>query len=87
VCTALDQCHDVGVCNPSSGACSNPDAPDGSACDDADLCTQTDACDAGSCVGDNPVVCAALDQCHDAGLCDSGTGECSNPEKVLGTLC
>ncbi len=23
-CTVLDQCHTLGVCNPSTGGCSNP---------------------------------------------------------------
>ncbi|MBK9262306.1 MAG: hypothetical protein IPM54_21185 [Polyangiaceae bacterium] len=31
-CTATDACHDVGVCNPSTGQCSNPAKPDGTDC-------------------------------------------------------
>ncbi|HEY2407550.1 MAG TPA: hypothetical protein VGI10_16190, partial [Polyangiaceae bacterium] len=31
-CSALDQCHDVGTCDPTSGACSNPIAKDLTAC-------------------------------------------------------
>ena len=31
VCTASDQCHVAGTCNPSSGTCSNPDKANGSA--------------------------------------------------------
>jgi hypothetical protein len=38
-------------------------------------------------VGGNPVACTPLDQCHDAGTCDSGTGLCSNPAKQNGTGC
>jgi cysteine-rich repeat protein len=87
VCTALDQCHDVGTCNPLSGTCSNPPKPDGSACTDGNACTQTDTCAGGVCGGANPVVCTALDQCHDAGTCDTGTGVCSNPSKPDGTTC
>ena len=33
------------------------------------------------------VVCTPLDQCHDAGVCDPGTGVCSNPVKANGTSC
>jgi hypothetical protein len=33
------------------------------------------------------VTCAALDQCHLAGVCDSNTGVCSNPIKADGTAC
>ncbi len=86
VCTALDQCHDVGVCNPGTGVCSNPAKPDGSSCSDGNACT-ADTCQAGSCVGVSNVVCTALDQCHDVGVCNPGTGVCSNPAKPDGTTC
>jgi hypothetical protein len=86
-CTALDQCHDVGVCDPQTGLCSNPVKANGTACNDTDLCTQTDTCQAGVCTGSNPVTCTALDQCHDVGVCNSGTGLCSNPPKANGTPC
>jgi hypothetical protein len=33
------------------------------------------------------VVCTAKDTCHNAGICDSGTGLCSNPAKPTGTVC
>jgi cysteine-rich repeat protein len=87
VCTPLDQCHVVGVCHPATGVCSNPNQTDGTGCDDIDLCTQTDRCQNGNCVGANGVVCTALDQCHIAGVCNPGTGMCSNPEKVSGFGC
>src|SRR5207245_5859373 len=84
VCAARDQCHDAGVCDPPSGICSNPYKADGSACDDGDACTLTDTCQAGTCAGANPVLCEALDQCHDAGVCDPATGICSDPDKADG---
>jgi RHS repeat-associated protein len=87
VCTALDQCHVAGACDPTSGACSNPAKSDGSACSDGNACTQSDSCQNGTCAGSNPVVCAALDQCHTAGSCDTSTGVCSNPTKTNGTAC
>ena len=87
VCTASDQCHDVGTCDASTGACSNPAKADGVACDDGNTCTQTDTCQAGSCTGGNPVVCTASDQCHDVGTCDASTGACSNPARADGTVC
>ena len=87
VCTALDQCHDVGTCAPGTGMCSNPAKTDGAPCNDSDACTQTDQCTGGACVGGNPVVCTALDQCHDVGTCDTGTGLCSNPTKPDTTAC
>src|SRR6185369_16394958 len=78
-CTAIDQCHTAGTCDPSTGSCSNPAAADGTACDDSNACTHSDGCQAGSCVGTDPVVCAASDQCHTAGTCDPSTGACSDP--------
>jgi len=82
VCTASDQCHDAGICNPLTGTCTDPPKADGVACDDGDLCTQADTCQAGVCVGADPVVCAPQDPCHLAGVCDPATGVCSDPPKI-----
>ena len=87
VCTPLDPCHDAGTCDTGTGICSNPAKADGTACNDGDACTQTDTCQAGVCTGGNPVVCTALDTCHDPGVCDPHTGLCSNPQKPDGTAC
>jgi RHS repeat-associated protein len=87
VCTPSDQCHDVGVCNTGTGVCSNPAKTNGSNCNDGNACTQSDSCQAGVCTGANPVVCTASDQCHDVGVCNTGTGGCSNPAKTNGSHC
>ena len=87
LCAAFDQCHGVGACNSATGACSNPELPNGAPCSDGNACTQTDSCMAGTCTGTSPVVCAALDQCHLAGSCDSDSGACSNPTKTDGSAC
>ncbi|MBW2700758.1 MAG: hypothetical protein JRF33_08035 [Deltaproteobacteria bacterium] len=87
ICEAENDCHEVGTCDPNTGTCSNPLAEDGITCDDGNLCTQTDACDAGTCIGQDPVHCQAIDDCHEAGFCDSTTGECSNPLSADGTTC
>jgi hypothetical protein len=86
-CVAQDQCHAAGVCDPATGACSNPAVPDGTACNDGDACTQADSCQAGVCAGAEPVTCVAQDQCHAAGVCDPATGACSNPAVADGTAC
>jgi MYXO-CTERM domain-containing protein len=86
-CSALDGCHDVGVCNPMTGTCTNPAKMDGAACSDDNACTQTDTCMAGVCSGANPVMCPPPDQCHDAGTCDPKTGMCTNAPKADGTPC
>ena len=87
VCTESDQCHVAGTCDPANGQCSNPNAPDGTSCNDGNACTQTDSCQAGVCTGGNPVVCTAQDQCHIAGTCDPANGQCSNPIATNGTSC
>ncbi len=51
VCGPLDQCHDAGTCDLSSGQCSNPAKADGTSCDDGDACTAPDACTGGDCGG------------------------------------
>ena len=87
ICTASDQCHVAGTCDPANGACSNPAKQDGATCNDNNACTQTDTCSSGTCTGGNPVVCSASDQCHSAGTCDPVTGNCSNPNQADGTPC
>ena len=87
-CTAIDQCHIVGVCDTTTGACSNPTAPDGRTCNaDNDACTVTDICVSGICTMGTPTICAQPDQCHTAGTCDKTTGACSNPSAPNGTTC
>jgi hypothetical protein len=87
ICSPIDACHIAGVCNTGTGVCSNPNAPDGTGCNDGNACTQTDACQTGVCTGSSPVVCSASDQCHVAGVCNTGTGVCSNPTAPNGTPC
>lgn len=87
VCTPSDQCHSAGACDPTSGLCSNPAAPDDTPCVDGNACTRHDVCQAGACVGADPILCAAIDPCHLAGVCDSATGDCSEPEAPDGTAC
>ncbi|MBS2025624.1 MAG: hypothetical protein JST92_24765, partial [Deltaproteobacteria bacterium] len=92
-CTAKDICHVAGVCDHPTGVCSNPNATDGTACDDHDANTSNDHCTAGVCTGTAVVdlcagvTCAAADDCHTAGVCDSATGVCSNPNATNGTAC
>lgn len=86
-CTALDQCHAVGVCNPATGTCSNPNKPNDTACNDGNACTQTDTCQGGVCTGSNPVVCAA-EACENPGVCNPADGICSPPTpKPEGAAC
>ncbi len=86
-CVAFDSCHEIGVCNPVTGMCSNPPKNDGTSCDDANPCTVNDACKAAVCQGGTPK-CAPPDSCHTAGVCDPATGMCSVfPVKPNGAAC
>ncbi len=85
-CAASDQCHVAGTCNPSTGACSNPNKANGTTCNDNNACTTADACQGGTCTG-TAITCTASDQCHVAGTCSPSTGACSNPQAANGTAC
>jgi hypothetical protein len=50
-CSPTDQCHVAGICNPATGICSNPTAPNGTACNDGNPCTLGDVCTGGVCAG------------------------------------
>jgi len=85
-CSASDQCHSAGTCNPATGLCSNPAAPNGSACNDQNACTRTDSCQSGFCRGADAVTCDAGDACQQAS-CDPSTGTCSSQPRADGTEC
>src|SRR5437773_619132 len=88
--TDTPACDDGSGCTTNTcdfAGCHYTPVADGTECDDGDGCTQSDSCLAGVCTGTNPVVCAAADQCHDAGICEPATGLCSNPAKADGAAC
>lgn len=68
----LSQCQ-VPVCDPDTWSCIPFDKPDGSDCNDQDLCTEDDWCEEGQCVG-RPVFCDDGNLCTDD-FCDTG-GNC-----------
>ncbi len=83
-CTAdAEQCT-KDVC--AAGECTHPAKTDGTSCDDGNLCTRTDACDSGVCVGGNPVTCTQTDPCQ-PGACDPATGTCTLGGKQEGDVC
>jgi hypothetical protein len=83
-CPTPDQCHDQGMCDPTSGKCTNPAKADGTTCSDGKTCTSGDQCVSGVCTG--TVHCPASDQCHDVGACTT-SGGCTNPVKADNTPC
>jgi hypothetical protein len=84
-CPASDQCHDPGTC--TANGCTNPAKANGTTCNDTSLCTTGDMCMNGVCKGTTTVTCPAADQCHDPGVCNDTTGQCSSPVKPVGTTC
>lgn len=87
VCGTLDQCHVPGTCDPATGACSNPNAPDGTSCNDGNSCTTGDACISGVCVGGSPTLCPPPSPCQMPGTCNPITGLCDYPPVPDGLLC
>ena len=67
VCEVQGECRALGTCNPATGLCNSPPLPDDTACDDRSICTLTDACAGGECVG-RDVVEFPGDPCDD-GIC------------------
>ena len=88
-CTALNECHLAGVCDPSDGSCSDPNQLDNTVCaDDNNDCNGVSTCQSGVCQQTTaPVVCTALDACHRAGICNTETGVCTEPIQDNETDC
>jgi hypothetical protein len=62
-CAAPGVCEEPGVCDPGTGVCSKPKSPQGTACDDSQVSTYDDQCNAqGTCVG-TTVVCPQNTDC------------------------
>jgi hypothetical protein len=83
-CTAQDQCHNVGQCQPATGVCTNPPKTGGS-CNDGDACTDGDTCQSGSCRG-TPVSCASGLHCS-GGACVCDGSSCSGKKTCVNNTC
>lgn len=86
VCAPLDPCHEAGVCDPETGACTNPRKQDGTTCDDGDPCTENDTCQNGECRGTSKDCSSEGDVCND-GVCRLSDGACVKRPKQDGTSC
>jgi parallel beta-helix repeat protein len=84
VCAGDGPCT-AGVCNAADGSCSVAPKPNGTSCNDGNLCTTGDTCQSGTCTG-NQVQCPATD-CGLAGSCNAATGQCVRPPRPDGTAC
>ena len=71
-CSFLDDVCLLGICDPSSGICQALPGDEGGTCDDGDLCTETDVCTSGVCVG-APIpgcsLCTLDSECNDGNIC------------------
>jgi len=77
----------VGACN-AQGTCMSSMAPNGTACNDHDACTQTDTCSAGACAGTpvagcKPYLAEGFETCPD-GWTFGGDWQCGKPTNPLG---
>ena len=77
----VPQCGHV---RPATGTCSGPASPDGTGCDDGNLCTTNDTCANGICVG-APACGDTCTACHTS--CDPATGQCTFGIAPDGTAC
>jgi hypothetical protein len=89
VCTASDQCHNAGICDPKTGICSNPAKPNGTSCGDGAFCNGNETCKDGTCTpGTSPCNAANCETCDETNdkcvskcpvgtQCD-GKGNCAN---------
>ncbi len=84
-CSGVADACNVGSCDPALGCVATPRA-DGTACSDADPCTTSDMCSAGSCVGTARDCSGSSDACN-VGACDPGTGACTGAPRPDGTAC
>jgi hypothetical protein len=67
-----------GTCVPSTGKCAYANKPEGTGCDDGNLCTTKDKCTAGQCVGTNSCCMGTKNKC---GICVRDC--CTDYSKVL----
>jgi hypothetical protein len=85
-CEAVDRCHVAGTCAFATGTCSNPNAPDGTACSSANACGRSDTCQSGTCVADVCVPCSSIGDCPPGQACVGGTcGRCTADADCVGS--
>lgn len=85
VCEPSDQCHEAGVCDPETGACTNPRKADGTSCESGDPCVSQATCQNGVCTGEQKDCSSEDDVCND-GVCRAD-GSCGKRPKQDGTGC
>ena len=86
-CPGVDAQCQKNVCNPKTGKCELKNLPDGTLCDDHNICTPQDRCEQGKCRGEGYIVCDDNDPCT-LDSCDPQKG-CQHKidSSLFGTLC
>ena len=83
---STDPCK-VNVCNPATGDCVTQNAPNGTVCEDGNLCTVGDTCQSGRCQAGSPKTCpASTDPCK-VNVCVPATGLCVTQNGPNGVPC
>jgi hypothetical protein len=81
VCSASNICHNVGVCNPATGICTDPPKTNGTACGaSSDPCRAASTCQGGTCTQ------GMLIPCPSGQMCVGGMCVC-NPALCPGNCC
>lgn len=86
-CTAMDDECNMGVCNPTTGACETAPRTDGTSCDDGDACTDGDSCTAGACTAGTPADCSGMTDACNTGTCNPADGSCMAVPVADGAAC
>ncbi len=82
-----NECH-VAVCNAQNGECEAVPGNQGQPCTDPnDLCTVNKTCNAGVCLGGQPMDCSQLDQGCLEGVCNVNSGQCTTQPVPNGGPC
>jgi MYXO-CTERM domain-containing protein len=85
---SMGRCDPPEFCDASSAGCP-PDVlvPTGTACDDGNVCTMGDTCQAGVCQPGAPFVCPSAGECFQPAACDPVARICRAFTKPEGTAC
>ncbi len=85
-CPPNNECELPGFYDAFADVCIPAAAPDGTTCEDGDLCTHSDTCHSGVCVSGTAMVCKGQ-PCVEGGECNAETGLCPDVFKEDGKSC
>ncbi len=84
-CPLPDNCHQPGVCEPSTGECTYEIQRDGTGCSSGNACKTGERCQTGVCTGGSDVICGTDSTCATYD-CDPASG-CFTTNTAAGILC